>query len=451
MHHGIFSEAITRFTKGQPAELTAPVLFDAVRLMDKWAGAKCISKVAEAYPNKPKHEILRISQSFINNTLGCNMSVDNMVSSLRNAEFNVDVEASNTIITKSPWWRADIHISEDIVEEIGRLNGFDNINSVLPKRDFVAIRPSDFDIFRKNIRKILVRAGSDEVLSYSFVHGDVLSKAGLAIDNSYKIINSISPRLQYYRQTLTPSLLDLIHTNIKQGYDNFAIFEINKTHKKSDGLTDEKVPVESNMLALTMTNKIKQTSAAYYQAKKLLNYLAESIGLKLIYKPIIDSDNPIFAPFENKRSAGVFDSNNTLIGVVGEYKKAVVKGFKLPEYTAGFEVDTEVLFESSKRAENKYKPISHFPSAERDICFQVDQNIQYSQILESAESDLRQIDLESEISPVDIYQADKSSTKNITIRIKLTSHEHTLSSDEVMVAVNNVIDAVILATKATVI
>src|SRR5690606_18371173 len=101
----------------------------------------------------------------------------------------------------------DIHIAEDIIEEVGRLAGFDTINVTLPRRDFVAVRPSEFDQLRSFIRQRLARAGANEVLTYSFVHGDLLQKVGQDPTDAYKVVNSISPDLQYYRLSLTPSLL----------------------------------------------------------------------------------------------------------------------------------------------------------------------------------------------------------------------------------------------------
>jgi phenylalanyl-tRNA synthetase beta chain len=82
------------------------------------------------------------------------------------------------VTVTAPFWRADIHILEDVVEEIGRLNGFDLIAPTLPRRDFTAVRPSEFDQLRAKIRAALARAGANEALTYSFVHGNVLEKAG---------------------------------------------------------------------------------------------------------------------------------------------------------------------------------------------------------------------------------------------------------------------------------
>src|SRR5690606_8460167 len=130
------------------------------------------------------------------------------------------------------------------------------------------------------IRRSLVRAGANEVLTYSFVHQDSVARAGQDVDNSYQIVNSISPELQRYRQSITPSLLSIVHPNVKARYSSFAVFELNKTHDKASGLTDESVPVEHDRLALVVVAADK-TRAPYYLAKRYLDYLAGSIGVEL--------------------------------------------------------------------------------------------------------------------------------------------------------------------------
>jgi phenylalanyl-tRNA synthetase beta chain len=441
MRHGIFSEAITRFTKGQPAELTAPVLYQAVQLMSELAHAIPVTPVIESYPGKREIQPIHLSIERINETLGAKFAAEDAVDIMQNVEFTVGInDQDRQLAFKAPFWRSDIHIAEDIIEEIGRLSGFDNIEPTLPTRDFTAVRPSGFDELRAAVRKLLVRAGANEVLTYSFIHGDVITKAQQDPINSYRIVNSISPDLQYYRQTLTPSLLGLIHPNVKQGYDSFAVFEMNKTHPKQQGLTDESVPVETDMLALTVTSKKAQGDSAYYQAKKMLDYLAESVGLDLVYNPI-DSDlaTSLAAPFEYRRSALVIDKKtDTYLGIVGEYKKSVSRGFKLPEYTAGFEISTQALYGAASRLPNTYSPLSRYPGTERDICFQVANDVTYAQIIHSIQAALSQVELETTVTPVDIYQANDSSTKNVTVRIKLTAHDRTLAGEDVTTIIKQV-------------
>jgi phenylalanyl-tRNA synthetase beta chain len=453
MRHGIFSEAITRFTKGQPAELSAPVLIDAIRLMSEWSGAKCASEIAQIYPVKQEKNVLEFEADIINSILGSKFSNQEIAVTLQNVEFGVDQISEGMMSVIAPYWRADIRILEDVIEEIGRINGFDNIKPTLPIREFTATKPDNFDNFRSTICKNLARSGANEVLTYSFIHGDVIQKAGQNILNSYRITNSISPDLQYYRQTLTPSLLGLIHPNIKQGYNEFALFEINKTHCKQDGLTDENVPVESEKLALIVTNKEPQKGASYFKAKRMFDYLSEFFGLKLEYREINkSSDDPTTAPFDYRHSANIFDKKTDIrIGVVGEYKRSVSKSFKLPEYVAGFEIDTRAMFNAVMNIENSYRPLSRYPASERDICFKVADNIRYDQIIDAVEQVLNDINLEIVISPLDIYKSDNSDTKNITVRAKIISHDHTLTGDEISNAVNIIIESVIANTDAVVI
>lgn len=441
MRHGIFSEAITRFTKGQPAELGAPVLAEAVRLLGEHAGARQASDVADVYPGKTNPETLQLSTDMINAVLGTDFSIDEIATTLRAVEFDVRVEDQQLMITV-PYWRADIHIAEDIIEEVGRLAGFDNVSPTLPLRDFTAVSPDKFDIFRTQARQTLARAGANEVLTYSFVHGDMLEKSNQVREDSYRITNSISPDLQYYRQTLTPSLLGAVHGNIKQGFDKFALFELNKTHFKPFGLTEENVPVERDMLALVLAGKKPEKDAPYYQAKKTLDYLAENIGLKLRYNNFVDTDS-VSALFEPKRSARVSDEKSgVVLGFVGEYKRSVSKKFKLPDYAAGFELNARVLFEAAQQVENAYRPISRYPGTERDLCFQVSQQTTYRDVIESIQQVLADSQLETQLQPIDIYQADGSLTKNVTVRVKMTSHDHTLTSEEAGLLVDQIVERV---------
>lgn len=453
MRHGIFSEAITRFTKGQPAELALPVICRATEMMIELTSARKISNIIEAYPGKSKYQRLNVELENINDVLGTKYSKNDVLNILQRVEFDVVSENADTISVAAPYWRNDIEIAEDLAEEVGRIGGFDNIISNLPKREFTAIKPSEYDTFRNKLRKILKEAGANEVLTYSFVHGDIMKKAGQDVSNSYRLVNSISPDLQYCRQSLTPSLLNVAYMNIKQGFDRFAVYEINKAHQKSDGLNIESVPLEKDLLALTFSDKAIHSETPYYQAKKFLDYITDSLGVDVIYQNISgDEQDSIFAPFEIKRSAKVIDKNTSkLVGVVGEYKASVIGGFKLPKYTSGFEIDLTTLFGLSNDAGIKYKPLSRYPSTERDICFKVNDNIQYSQIIDLANLAKIGDGLSIAVSPVDIFKAEGSDTKNITIRVKLTSYDHTLTGEEVSLVVKNICAAVAHETNAVII
>lgn len=449
MRHGIFSEAITRFTKGQPAALTAPVLAEAVRLMGEYAGAKAVSAVAEDYPGKRQPLKVELSIGQINDVLGTSFSVDDVRQMLSNVEFVVDVNEQQLQVT-APYWRADIHIAEDVIEEVGRLSGFDNIQPTLPTRDFEAVRETEYDNFKSQLRQILKLGGANEVLTYSFVHGDEMTKALQDPSNSYRITNSISPNLQYYRQSLTPSLLGLVHANIKQGFDDFALYEINKVHLKSDGLTDEDVPVERGSLALVVARRKALAGAPYYAAKRYAELLFDKLNLSVIYEPLVESD-PMTAAYEPRRSAIVKTLDGETLGVVGEFKRSVAGSFKLPAFAAGFELDTAALLKLSLATSFDYRPISRYPGTERDICFQVSDDVTYQQVYDAAQAALDKVNLDTSVAAYDIYRPETGDYKNITLRISLTSHKTTLTGEAVNAVVKKLADYVVATVGAKVI
>ena len=440
MRHGVFSEAVTRFTKGIPAPLSSPVAAEATHLLKQYTGARVTSGLVQDYPGKREPIIVSITEKQINDTLGTQFAAEDIVSILENVGFGVAFNGLEATVTV-PYWREDIHIPEDLVEEVGRIAGFDTINLTLPRRDFTAVRPADFDELRSFIRSRLVRAGANEVLTYSFVHGDLLTKVGQNPTDAYKIVNSISPELQYYRLSLTPNLLSHIQPNIKAGYETFALFEANKVHRKPEGLNDENVPVELDSIALVLAGK-KKSGSAYYTAKAQLEYVFNSLGIALAYAPLAE-DSITAKPFEPKRSAQIMSAaTGAVLGVIGEYKKSVQKAFKLSEYTAGFEIDPRAVLEIVKTLEPQYKPLSRYPGTERDVCFQVQNAVSYSQVANAATTALANTGLIASVQPLDIYQAEASETKNITIRIQLTSYDKTMTSEEVGLVMDEIIKTV---------
>ena len=452
MRHGIFTEAITRLTKGIPAPLGTPVLVEAAKMISQFAGAKVASRIVDAYPGERDPIVVTLDASIVDATLGTQLSVADTKELLENVEFTVAVEGSNLAVTV-PYWRNDIHIAEDVIEEVGRLNGFDTINPVLPGRDFTAVRPSDFDLLRTKLRNTLVRAGANEVLTYSFIHGDVMRKAGQDPETAYRLTNSISPDLQYYRQSLLPSLLANVHPNAKAGYDHFALFEINKFHTKLSGLNTEGVPKELDGLGFVVSTSKKSTHAAYYEAKQYLDYIATELGLTFIYEPLEeDADYPVTQPFEPKRSARVWDARTReRIGVIGEFKKSVQKAFKLSDNVAGFEIAPVALLKLTTGTASSYLPPSKYPGTDRDVSFQVATVVTYQQVYDAAKAALSGSTLQTTIAPLAIYEPEASETKNITLRITLGSYEKTLTGDEVRQIMAEVTDKVVIATHGKVV
>ncbi len=431
MRHGIFSEAVTRFTKGQPAALTAPVIQKSIQVFANYCATTQVSQIFDEYPNPIQNPAIKIDLQDINALLGTKFAKQEVEKTLTNVGFNVQ----NGFDVTPPYWRTDIHIKEDIIEEIGRLNGFDNTPLSLPNRPFRPVRIAKVDILKAKIRKVLKEFGANEVLTYSFVNGDLLKKAGQDPENSYKIANSISPDLEYCRQSLTPSLLEKVHPNVKENYDQFALFEVNKISQKSDGLNDENVPVEKNKVALAITSQSAEktgNSSAYYTAKMYAEKLLNNLGITPEFRPL-EPISAVARPFENKRAAGVYDKETgKVIGVVGEYKRSVARGFDLPVFTAGFELGIDYILDLLPEKPFEYQPLSHFPSTSRDLTLRVAADLPYIQVEDLVSGNLTKQGLVFSISPISIYQnPDQKEFKNITLHLEFASHTKTLQPAEI--------------------
>ena len=451
MRHGIFTEAITRFTKGLPGALGTPVLVEASKMMEQLAGASIVSEIADAYPGKHNPVVVSMREAAVNDILGTQFSAADSKELLENVEFTVSTDGADLTVNV-PYWRNDIRITEDVVEEIGRLSGFDSINPVLPQRDFTAVLPPAYDGLRTKLRSTLVRTGANEVLTYSFIHGDIMRKAGQNPETAYQIVNSISPDLQYYRQSLIPNLLHNIQPNVKAGYNHFALFEINKCHSQLFGLTAEGVPNERDSLAFVIASGKTAKSAAYYEAKQYLEYIATELGLEFSYEPLeAGAHDPLTDSFEPLRSARIQDAQtHEQIGVIGEFKRSVQKAFKLTDNVAGFEIDPKIVANLLKGHSPSYYPMSKYPGTERDICFQVATSVPYQQVYGATKAALDQSNIRIIISPLDIYQPESGETKNITLRITITACDKTLTGNEIHTIMAEVTDKVTAATQGKV-
>ncbi|HYG83689.1 MAG TPA: phenylalanine--tRNA ligase subunit beta [Verrucomicrobiae bacterium] len=430
MRHGIFSEAITRFTKGQPAPITAPVLASAIRMLTDFTGAKRVSEVIDIYPQPESTRILRPQLQKINAVLGTDLSLEAAATPLQHAEFIATPEGDKLIVAV-PYWRKDIAIDEDVIEEIGRVLGYDTIIPQLPLRTYRAVHPEPFDQFKQGLRQRLTSAGANELLTYSFVHGKVLEHAGQDAAQAFRITNAISPELQYYRLSLTPSLLTKVHPNSKQGFDYFALYEINKVHQKGMmDTTEPEVPAEYSRLALTLAAS-KKTAAlkgsAYYQAKYFLEFLLK--GQKLSFEPLASNDSPLAAPFQVGRSATVLMAGQP-IGVVGEYTAAAQKNFKLPTYAAGFELDLDVLYKNYTFMQ-EFTPPPRFQGTEKDVCVQVAPDRSYAEVAAVVQSALKDSPFQWQLSPLDMYQPADAAYKNITVHLTLHDPIKTIDLEEV--------------------
>ena len=449
MKYGLFTDAVTRFNKGQSPLQNDRVLRYALQLLGELAAALQASDVYDIKKIDASRNTLTVTAGFINHRLGSTLSATDISQLLGNVEFGIEVIDDSILIT-APFWRQDIEIAEDIVEEIGRLYGFDKLPVSLPKR---TVEPVSLDAllkFKSELRTIMAAGGANEILTYNFVHGNLLERVGQNPEEAFRLRNALSPELQYYRLSLTPSLLNVVHPNSKAGHNEFLIYELGKCHSRAQ-LNYEGLPEEFNVFAGVFSTK-KSVGAAFYRVRQYLDYIAEQCGVVLQYSPVEDeTELSVTKPFDFKRSAFVSVKGvGTFLGVIGEYKQAVKKSLKLPEATAGFEIGLEELLQV-KQDHTAYKPLSRYPGTSQDICFRVEQSLPFALLEATIEDVLKEIAIEMRVELVDIYKADNSSDKQITFKILMVDHVKTLSSSEANEIVKKITDTVTQKQSATIV
>ncbi len=465
MAHGVFTDAVTRFNKGQSPLQNMAVLGHIVSDIKRIVGASVAGPVvddnhlaSDVTERGSIHPDVTVTAQFITERLGLKLSAEEMAALLTNVEFKVSVQ-DDTLTVRAPFWRTDIEIPEDVVEEVGRLYGFDKLPLDPPRRDLTPARKDAAFELKARVRDTLTRAGANEVLTYSFVDGNLLDKSAQNKDIAFKLSNALSPDLQYYRLSLTPSLLDKVHANIKAGYDEFALFEIGKAHATTE-MDEDGLPMESDRLACVFAVDAKKAArsysgAAYYQARKYLQTLfsGDNLPYTLVSLGDVSHEGNVLleqmaAPFDPARSAAVYDGEH-VVGVVGEYKLSTQKALKLPKFSAGFELLLSAL-ESVQSA--NYVTQSRFPKVWQDISLRVAAGLKYQELHDFVWQNLQSQQPASttmSLAPLDIYQRpDDTDHKQITLRLTIASYDKTMTDTEVAGMLNDVAVAAASALSA---
>lgn len=486
MAHGIFSDAVTRFNKGQSPLQNDRVLAETARMVGQLSNDQArpdsrlvddnhlsSDSIARGCISTP----VTVGVKFINDRLGLQLSAQEMKTLLENVECEVELlpiagtvpapkspdspratpkpidDPAEELVITAPFWRTDIELREDIVEEIGRLYGFDALRLELPRRDLTPASKDALLELKATIRDHLARAGANEVLTYSFTPGNLIEKAGQDTATAFKLSNALSPELQYYRLSLIPSLLDKVHPNIKAGYDQFVLFEMGKGHNTKH-LDDFGLPVEFEMLeaVIIAQDKVAPAGSAYYQAREYVTYLTRALGLRVTFTAIHGPvDFPILKPFDQSRTALVkIKGTDILLGGVGEFNASVRKNFKLPAYSAGFGLSLTDLWQAVQaHSGQQYRPLPRFPKVEQDMCLKVPATLAYQELYDFVEAELLKVQPKNvlvELTPVDIYQRqDDTAHKQITVRLSIASYDQTLTDS----AVHAMLEAAATAAKAT--
>ena len=369
---GISTEASYRFERGADPGVVLAALDRASQLIVELAGGTICEGVVDVYPGQLPLTEIQLRPERVNFVLGTTLEASEMVQILNRLGFDVDATGDIYHVTV-PTFRADIAREIDLIEEIARVHGYDNIPTTLPKGDIPVPAQDPKTEIRKRIKHFLLAAGMMEAVNYSFCDPNCFDKIRLNPDdplrNTLRLQNPLSPEMSVLRTTLTPGLLANAQHNRNHQIDTIALFEIGGVFVH-DG--EEKEPERvAGVLAGQIGEGVYSDpyrSPDFFDIKGLVEEMLEVCGV--VDWTLQKTDTPTFHP---GRNAEVLLGDKR-IGVFGEAHPEVLENYDLPYKAYLFEFDLEGLTDVATFAK-RFESISVYPKVARDLAIVVDKEI----------------------------------------------------------------------------
>ncbi|MCX6780245.1 MAG: phenylalanine--tRNA ligase subunit beta [Candidatus Magasanikbacteria bacterium] len=430
---GLRTDSAIRYEKSLDPNLCEIALQKAVELaLEICPGAKVVSKVVDEKKFHLSVGPLELSNDIFVKKLGVDIEQKDILNILSRLGFEVKTKKNSLLVT-IPTWRAtkDISIAEDVVEEVARFFGYENIPSALPN---FPINPPEKNVLRdleRDVSEILVKTlGYNEVYNYSFVSDAQVNKMGDDLVQYLELDNPLSKERPFLRRNLLPNLLENIKNNI-ENYSEVKIFEIGKVFStKQNGLRldsngDDLLPKQDTWVATMYAGKKEVTP--FWQARRALENIF--VALKTDFQ-IVAAD--MVKPWEHPTRLALVMVGGEMVGVVCEINPIVAQSLGVEQRVGVLQLNLSLLVEILSRQEKQtsYRAASVYPEVMRDLAFLVKKEFTHGQILKALEKTnalLKNVEL------FDVYEGSKISEgyKSMAYRLTFGHHDRTLTADEI--------------------
>ena len=427
------SEASNRFEKGLDPNRTYMAAERAVKLLEEYAGGTVVGGTVEYNKEDMSDKEIEITYRKINDILGSKISNQDILEVFRKLGFktNEDGEKITVIVPKR---RLDISIKEDLIEEVGRIYGVDNIESKVP---VMPIKMGSYDSTTREMRHKMINLGLNETLSYVLVNEkEAKNYAGYDMKSTEEIegIKLLAP-LTEERSTLRCSIITALYKiyeyNVAHYNKDVSIFEIGKSfYKKGEEYNEE------NKIACLMTgnyycgiNNNKQVD--FYIIKGIAEELLDFLGYGGRYSFIVKENMP--KELHPGQSA-LISVNNDIVGVIGKVHPQITK-----EAVYVMEINLDKLL-SKKTGKMKYKEISKYPTVKKDIAILADKNIEASQIAMQIKKAAGSLLISSEVFDLYTGKGIPEGKKSLAYSLTFGSNDRTLTDEEINAILNKIIE-----------
>ena len=437
------SEASSRFEKGLDPNRTYMAIERACKLLEEYAEGEVVGGIAKYDKSDRANRDIEITFKKINDVLGMNIPKKDVLDVFRRLDFGVVIngESSNfaeteeelknveSVVVSVPRRRGDISIKEDLIEEVGRIYGVNNIVGKLPE---MPMKAGSYDKVTRGVRNKLIDLGLNETLTYILVND---KEAKYFTKDDTEIVSLLDPMTEErntLRHSILPSLLKVYEYNKARNNKDISVFEIGKAfYKKGEeyGENNKVSALISGDFYLGVDNK-KQ--ADFYILKGLAEELLDYLGYANRYSFVIKEDK---MPEElHPGQSALISVNNDIVGIIGRVHPNLEK-----DNVFVFEIDLDKLLDK-KVGKMKYKEFSKFPSIKKDLAVVVDKDISSEEIgtwiKKAAGSSLSNIDV------FDVYTGKgiEENKKSIAYSLTFEKMDRTLTDEEINESLEKVVE-----------
>jgi phenylalanyl-tRNA synthetase beta chain len=431
---GLSTEASYRFERGVDIDGAVPALRRAMMLISELAGGEVIQGIVDNYPAPRSLREIDLRVDKTNRFLGTQLSRESVESYLRALELEVQPSGENVLRVKPPAFRVDLTRDWDLMEEVARLEGYDNILVTNPP-----IRPSDEKEAPEmttgdRVREVMVGLGFSEVISFSFIAPESADFLGAETDSPLRsfvaLLNPLTVDQSVMRTSLIPGLLGAVKTNLSYGEKDLRLFEWGRVFLRTEAekLPQERLALSGLVMGLANPKEWyrEERSADFYDAKGAAEALLKALGLRdLVFER---GDTP---PWYLEEAASVIRFQGQKIGTVGQLSPEVLNRFDVDAPSVFvFEIDGTVLLEKAAW-DRTFEPLAKFPAVYRDLSIIAKRTTESAKIQEIIRREGR--GLVESVTLFDLFEGGKidPSEKALAFRICYRSRETTLDGKDI--------------------
>lgn len=427
---GLRSEASAHYEKGINPLITRYAIDRAASLLVEIGACELVEGLIDENFYEKEPVKMDIDSKDVNRILGSDISVEEQARLLDLLNFEPKVNGDIISIT-APILRDDINIKEDVVEEIARMYGYNNIPSTLMETSNYISEKNVYYSDKNKIKEALIAIGGLETLTYTFTSKEKLDELGFEdkdIRSKYvKVINPLGEDTGYMRTSMMISMLESLSFNYSRKNKERVLFEIGNVF--FDAKYDELgLPLQEEKLVIGKYN------TDYFEIKGIVEYIFNKFRIK----------NVKFTKAEEKmlhptRSAYI-SVNDKVIGYVGNVHPLLLKKYNLKEDVVVAEIDVKTITENYDK-EIEFKQLAKFPSLQRDIAVVVDEDIYAGEILDEIKKAGGEYLVSSEVFDVFTGKQVGEGKKSVAVSLEFRAEDRTLTDEEIDVRFDNIVKA----------